>query len=767
MQQAVLLSTIQTRQADGRWAGFARVTGMDCAACAVELEQVAGRIAGLDEFSVNPASGWANWVAGRAPAIDELADRALRMGYSLSSSGTDPNNPGSDRQLHQTRSHLLRFLVALLAMMQIMMYSAPEYVYSTSDIGHAETLLLRWAQWVIALPLMLYCALPYHQRAWRAVLEGRLVMDQLVSISVVLAFGLSSLRLTDVSLPVWFDSVAMLLTLLLGVQWWMNLHTAQALKHLSALQPDMPLTVDVKSDGTWQTRPVVQLKRDDVIRLRRGQVSPVDGCMLGFAGEVVQVDEAMRTGEEVPLTKQPGDTVYAGSRNLADALEMSVLALDSDSSLGQLGQLLRKALSNKPAHRALLDGLLPLFVAMVAVCAVASGVYWGLVKGQPTQAWSAVVAVLMVTCPCALALALPLVRLFAIRALADRGVLVRSPEALDHLHAVDTIALDKTGTLTTREAVLSQSIRLIEHNDWPETLLNTVAFRLAQYSTHPLSKALVQVLLPQAHRLSLNLSMQLNNVQVKIGKGISADVQWNGQTAVIRLGSAPFVGLTVNQAQQYSADGPGSAVYVAVLSGDPNPDLATFKVLAAQQFELMLKPVPGLDRELNALSTSHRLMLLSGDQPDTVNAWQPNLKFDVRLGGLTPQEKTRWIAQQQHMGHRILMLGDGLNDAAAFAQSDISVAACSASTLSAEQSDFLLMRPGLQALVDLLAIAKQAHRLSLQNLLWAMAYNALALPLAMSNVLSPWMAALGMGLSSAVVVANALRLRAPKAEGFA
>lgn len=734
---------------------------MDCAACAVELEQAAGRIAGLDEFSVNPASGWASWVAGSAQAIDEFVDRARRMGYALSGSGSDVPDPAVGRQVRQGRSHLLRFLVALLAMMQIMMYSAPEYVYSTADIGHAETLLLRWAQWVIALPLVLYCALPYHQRAWRAVLDGRLVMDQLVSVSVALAFGLSSLRLNDISQPVWFDSIAMLLTLLLGVQWWMNLHTARALKHLGALQPDVPLTVDAKTDGGWENRPVVQLKQGDTIRLGPGQVSPVDGQLVGRADQQVHVDEAMRTGEAAPLTKQPGDTVYAGSRNLGDSLNMTVLALDANSSLGQLGQLLRKALSSKPSHRALLDAVIPLFVAVVACCALASGVYWGVVKHQPSQAWSAVVAVLMVTCPCALALAQPLVRLFAIRSLAGSGVLVRSPEALDHVHAVDTIALDKTGTLTTREATLNQTVDLIQDDAWPPELLDALALCLAQHSTHPLSKALVQVLLPQAHRVSLDSTVRLDHIQSQAGKGISATVQSKGQVVVLRLGSARFVGLSAWQVQPHQTDDPVSSVYAAVLSTTADAASGEPKVLAARQFDVVLKPSPGLSCALTALSDRHRVVLLSGDQPNAVQSWQPQLVFDARLGGLTPEDKTCWIAQQQAAGHQVLMLGDGLNDAAAFAQADIAVAACGASTLSAEQSDFLLMKPGLQAVVHLLTIAQQAHRLSSQNLFWAMLYNAVALPLAMANLLSPWMAALGMGLSSAVVVANALRLRTP------
>ena len=213
-----MLSASQVRRADGCWAGVARVSGMDCGACAIELEQAARRIQGLVEFTVNPASHLAHWVASSPQAIDFFVAKARMMGYALGLQNLDSAEVSATKNRNAARSRFLRFLVAALCMMQIMMYSTPEYIFSPEEIGHFEIRLLRWAQWVLALPLMLYCARPYFRRAWVATFQGRLVMDQPIVLGLLLAFVLGSLNLNNPAHHVWFDSIAMLLTLLLLVQ---------------------------------------------------------------------------------------------------------------------------------------------------------------------------------------------------------------------------------------------------------------------------------------------------------------------------------------------------------------------------------------------------------------------------------------------------------------------------------------------------------------------------------------------------------------------
>lgn len=741
------LADTQHLRPDGRWQGFARVEGMDCAACALDLEQAARHVQGLDQFEVNPASGWASWVATGAQAITAMAQQARRLGYGLTVQACEStDHVAGQRHSQQARSRLLRFLVALLAMMQIMMYSAPEYLYSVADIGTQEASLLRWAQWVIALPLVLYCVRPYVSRAWRAARDGRLVMDQLVAVSVWLAFVLSSLRLTDLSQPVWFDSVAMLLTLLLGVQWWMGLYTAKALTFLAAQQSDFPVQVAVWRNEEWAPQAVSRLASGDRIRLSQGQVCPVDAQLP--AGAYGWLDESMRTGEADPVYRQPRDWVLAGSRVLSHTLELEVRGLDGQSSLGQLGHLLRKAVAGRPGHRSLMDRALPWFVGVVALCALGSGLWWAQVQGDSAQAWSAVVAVLMVTCPCALALAQPLVRLFAMRNLAASGVLIRNPEALDRLHAVRVLALDKTGTLTSGTAQLRGVEVQSASPHWQRHDLLALAVSLAGHSMHPLSRALMRELVLQARDKPLS-PVVLDSVREQEGLGLSAHLSHHAQAWSARLGSARHVGAL--------ADCPGANGASQVwLSVAPAGQAGAPWVLV--RFDLHMPDSPNLAGALAALKSNYAVHVVSGDRCEAVETWSPELLFTSRQAELDPQAKTEWIAREQAKGLSVLMMGDGMNDAAPFAQADVSVAAAGASNLSASQADLLMLRPGLTPLQHVLGIGRWAHRLGAQNLVWSVAYNLMALPLAMSNHLNPWMAALGMGLSSAVVVANSLRL---------
>lgn len=240
------LSGLQNLRADGQWEGYARAAGMNCGACAIELQQAALKIQGLSSFLVNPASGLVSWVASQPTAIDVMVQRAAHMGYALGSGSMADQGLQAHRNRLAKRNMFLRFLVASLCMMQIMMYSSPEYFFDAQHIGEQPLYLLRWAQWVICLPVLLYCAAPCFRRAWRAALQARLVMDQPIALGILLAFAVSSLNLMKPSAHVWFDSVAMLLALLLLAQWLIERQTAKALDHLASLQPDLPLQVEAR-----------------------------------------------------------------------------------------------------------------------------------------------------------------------------------------------------------------------------------------------------------------------------------------------------------------------------------------------------------------------------------------------------------------------------------------------------------------------------------------------------------------------------------------
>jgi len=738
------LGAVQVRRADGLWEGIARVSGMDCGACAVELEHAARQVEGLQEFSVNPASNLARWAASSPQAIESMASRAQRLGYSLGLDGTDCTQQRALLNRKAARSRFLRFLVAALCMMQIMMYSAPEYLYTAADIGIAETGLLRWAQWVLTLPLMLYSAAPYFRRAWVAAWQCRLVMDQPIVLGLALAFSLSSLNLNNLSHHVWFDSIAMLLTLLLLVQMGVENQTARALDHLSALQPDLPVQVEVHAGEHWKSLPVAQLATGQMYRLVETQAVPVDSELVAEHGEV-WVDEAMRTGEVDPVLKKQGDLIQAGSRILSAQAHLRCLALGGGDSLSALGQLLLQALAAKPKHQDKVDRILPWFVFGVLLCALGTVVYWAVYRGQAEVAASATLAVLIVTCPCALALALPLVRLFGIRRLADQGVLVRNPQALDTLAQVTAVAMDKTGTLARADSVQVRHQALAGVPEILDARLLNAICMLARKSVHPISKAIA------AHLFRM-LNAQVQPVhwlqfEELAGAGLSGQFQLDGQAVELRLGSVAHCGLldlknTDNQT-------------LACCTVNFNP-----ASLQALSFSVNLQADQALPSQISALERRGlSLSLLSGDQPDAVRQWMPELNFSARLGGLGPEEKTQWIADQQAAHQCVAMVGDGLNDSGAFARADVSFAAAGASTLSAGQADFLLLQPGVAGLLEAFATSRLVEQVGRQNLLWALAYNFVAVPVAAMGLLTPWMASLGMGLSSLLVFLNALRVK--------
>ncbi|HEX4878772.1 MAG TPA: HAD-IC family P-type ATPase [Limnobacter sp.] len=742
------LAASQFRRSDGLWEGIARVSGMDCGACAVEIEHAAKQVSGLHEFTVNPASHLARWVAHGPNAIEQLMHKLARLGYAMGLHGEEASQVQALRQKRAARNRFLRFLVAALCMMQIMMYSAPEYVFSVQEIGLTETRLLRWAQWVLTLPLVVYCALPHLRRAWVAAWQRRLVMDQPIILGLLLAFVLSSLNLNNPANHVWFDSIAMLLTLLLLVQMLIENQTSKALAHLAGLQPDLPLKVQLQDGPGWRDCPVAQLQAGQRYRLFSGLAVPVDS-LLADGQAPLWVDEAMRTGEAEPVCKAPGELVQAGSRIQSPMAVLVVKPSLGLDSLGSLGQLLLQALAVKPRQQDRVQGVLPWFVLAVLCCAMLTTLVWWGILGRPDLAATATLAVLIVTCPCALALALPLTHLFAVRQLADLGVLVRNPQALDTLNHVQCVALDKTGTLTTNHAVQVRQSECCGHSPMVEPTVLNALLALAHRSSHPLARAVSTHLL---HRLEYrSLPIEWDHLEERPGAGLVGVLMIDACAYEIRLGSAAHCGV------QQTMQALSAQVFASCTSMPTALNPAGFQAL---QFAVVMNIDQALPRQMNVLkSLGLSLHVLSGDHSASVESWAPQLLFNSRCGGMSPAEKTAWIAGFQQQGKAVAMVGDGLNDSGAFAQADVSFAAAGASTLSAGQADFMLMNAGIAGVVASFQVARQVERIGAQNLWWALVYNGLAVPVAMMGLLTPWMASLGMGISSLVVFANALRLR--------
>lgn len=752
------LKVSQVLRDDGLWEGSAWVQGITCAACAVELEQEARQIAGLHQFELNPASALGHWLATHPDAIDQLNSKAQQLGYQLDTSSSSGFELSLKKDRELSRSMLLRLIVAVLCMMQIMMYSAPEYIYSPDQIGWLETQLLRWAQWVLCWPILLYSAQTIFKAAWTASRHGRWSVELPVSLGLLIAFVYSSVQMPNPQAKMWFDCVAMLVSLLLASRWLVGRYTSDALRHVMALAPDLPSEVSRWDGKDWVSSPIASLQQGDMVCIEAGQTCALE-LMLGPETGQVWVDESMRTGESQPVLRKSGDVLEAGSKLVQGRAVGKLLSISAEGYLSRIGVSLQRALARKPSRQALIDRLIPYFSMAVVFAAACTAAYWGFLRSDPHTAWSATVAVLLVSCPCALALSWPLVRLFAIRNLSRLGVMVRNPEALDRLAQVDCMALDKTGSLSSRRQL---SVRVsgvkpppgLEAEQAPLTFheAKQVALVLAQRNQHPLSSALALELIGKLADYSAGNSapaaenpfVVLSYLEIA-GQGVSAVVLNNltGEHHLVRLGSALFCQVHTEEANMGA-----SWVYLAVGGEYLQPllkaEIAHGKALISPtQFEA-LKP--------------YRPSLLSGDKQSAVQAWATELEFEERQFEQTPQDKAEWIAQQQTKGRHVLMFGDGLNDAVAFAQADVSVASYAPAGLTAKQADFLMLREQPSLLLNLILTARSMQVLGFQNMAWSLIYNLFALPLAMTGQLEPWMAAVGMGISSLVVIGNSARL---------
>lgn len=748
------LRVSQVLRDDGFWEGSAWVQGITCAACAVELEQEARQIAGLKEFELNPASALGHWVATHPDAIEQLNRKARQLGYQLDSSSSSGFELSLKKDQQLRKGMLLRLIVAVLCMMQIMMYSAPEYIYTPEQIGWLETRLLRWAQWVLCWPVLLYCAQSIFKAAWQASRHARWSVELPVSLGLLIAFGYSSVQMSNPRADMWFDCVAMLVALLLSSRWLVGRYSSDTLRHVMTLAPDLPSEMSKWDGKAWASSPIASLQRGDTVRVDAGQTCAIE-MLLEPESAQVWVDESMRTGESLPVLRKAGEVLEAGAKVVDGQAVGKVLSMNAEGYLSRIGESLQHALARKPARQATLDRLIPYFSMGVVLAAAGTAVYWGYLQADAHTAWSATVSVLLVSCPCALALSWPLVRLFAIRNLSQSGILVRNPEALDRVAEVDCMALDKTGTLSSRRELTVQVECMspplgLEAEQPPLTFheAKQLALLVAQRNQHPLSMALARELTLKLAAGEQNPFEVLSYVEIA-GQGVSAVVLnvLTGDHHLVRLGSALFC--RVHEQVPEGERSGASHVYLAV-GGEYLQPLLKAEI---SHGNALITP-----RQLAALQP-YRPSLLSGDKKEAVQAWAPDLQFSERKCEQTPQDKAEWIAQQQTKGRHVLMFGDGLNDAVAFAQADVSVASYAPAGLTARQADFLMLREQPKLLLMLIQTARSMKNLGYQNMAWSLIYNLLALPLAMAGQLEPWMAALGMGLSSLLVIANSARLK--------
>lgn len=720
-----------------RWESQVTVRGMHCAACSLTLEQSLLGIRGVIAARVSAASARASvtWCpAETRPSQWMAAPRAL--GYELLPAS---DAFSSDLERQETRLMLWRWLVAGFCMMQVMMYAAPGYFSAPGDITPDIEKLLRWASWLLSLPVVLFSCRPFFVTALRDLRHRNISMDLPVALGIAVTFAVSTAATFEPDgwwgHEAYFDSLTMFVFFLLSGRWLEQRLRARTAGSLDLLSRRLPDSIErLGLDGRFERVAARRLRRGDVIRVLPGEAFPADGTIV--AGNTF-VDEAILTGESTALPRAEGAEVMAGSYNLSAAVQVRVFRLGSATLYSQIVALMARAAVEKPRLAMLADRVARPFLWFVLLASVAAAVFWW--STDPARALMAAVAVLIVTCPCALSLATPAAMLTSAGLLARNGVLVRRMQALEVLAGIDTVIFDKTGTLTQAGMGLRgvQTRTGITARDALQ-----LAASLARYSLHPLSRALVGAAGEGATPTALV------DVQEHAGQGLECRAPTlDGRGGQLRLGSAGFCSVE-------GWPGQGPQVYLS----DEYGWLA--------RFEFGETPREDAARAVRTLQTRGiEVHLLSGDHTDAVLRMGSQLGIRQAQGGCTPGAKLAFMQALQQQGRKVLMVGDGLNDGPVLAGAHASIAVGLAVPLAQAQADFVIPGGQLAMLPAMLAHAESTMRVVRQNLWWAAAYNAVCVPLAVGGVLPAWLAGLGMASSSLLVVGNAARLAKFKSTG--
>jgi Cu2+-exporting ATPase len=592
--------------------------------------------------------------------------------------------------------------------------------------------LLNWGSWILSLPVMAFSATPYLAGAWRALRTRTIGMDVPVALGVVITFVASTGATFDpggvFGHEVYFDSLTMFVTFLLGAR-WLELRARQgAAASLERAMARLPETAwRVADDGSVAVVSVLRLHVGDRVRVPLGQAFPADGVVE--QGQT-QADESLLSGESAPVRKGVGDAVVAGSTNVGAPVQVRVLRIGGDTRLETIVSMMRSALTQRPALARVADRWAAPFLWAVLLLAAGAAAAWSVI--EPARAVWVAVSVLIVTCPCALSLAAPATLVAAARGLARRGVLLQRLDALEVLATARHFFFDKTGTLTEDRlqcGAVHLSPAAMALGD-TEARLRALAASLAAWSSHPVSRALAE--LPSA----ATGVATLREVHEVAGQGVQGT---DTQGRVWRLGRATWV------------DG------AATLPEDASVALGCDGQWRAA-FELQEVLREGATQALQALRADGvRLHLLSGDRAGRVRALADRLGLDEVSAAATPQAKLVAVAAVQQRGERVVMVGDGVNDAPVLARADASLAMGQGALVARSHADAVITSSQLGDLVRARRSAQRALRIVRQNLLWAAAYNALCIPLALAGLLPPWAAGLGMATSSLLVVLNALR----------
>lgn len=697
------------------------IDGITCAACAWLIEHKLKPVAGVTNVLVNSTTQRAlvSWDSERIQ-LSEILQIISKIGYQAAPYQVDEQEKQSKAD---SRKFLLRLGLAGFATMQVMMFALALYTGYFTDLDVQFRDYFRWVSLIFAAPVVLYSAQPFYFSALRSVLSGKLNMDVSVSIAILGAYIASCIATMQGNGEVYFESVSMFTFFLLLGRYFEQAARQKASVSSSNLHKLVPLTAHLCHEGKITEIAAKQLSIGDIILVKPGEVIAADAEVVTGQSSV---NEAMLTGEQMPISKRVLDKVYAGTINIEQPIEVRVTALGQDQLVAEIIRLQELASNNKPTIALIADRLARYFSGTVLSIAAITYVVWSFVS--PEDAFWITLSVLVATCPCALALATPTAVTCATAIFTKLGVIPRKPGIFEKLTKINHVVFDKTGTLTCGQLSIGDVQTFAGYSS---AQVLSIAAAIEQGSLHPIALAFSPF---------YDNQHQVDTVEHHIGLGIQASM--NQQQ--VSIGTAQFVSpdmlpISVKATQS-------QWIYLSI----NNELIAKIEMLDKLRVDSLAT--------VNALKAANiKLSIASGDNSGHVEFLAHKIGISDVHSGLSPQDKLALVNRLQQDAN-VAMFGDGINDAPVLAGANLSVAMGSGSAIAKNSADLILLGDHLSRFNDAIYVAKQTQRIIHQNLLWAFAYNIIILPLAVTGHVAPYIAAIGMSVSSLIVVSNSLRL---------
>ncbi|GJM04674.1 MAG: copper-translocating P-type ATPase [marine bacterium B5-7] len=709
------------------------IEGINCPACVWLIESRLSSLAGVKQVSVNYSTQRTRvcWQESETSLSDILA-AISKLGYSA-----QPYNH-KQRELifdNERKSQLMRLGIAGLFGMQVMMIAVALYFGDVSGIDHQYRIFFHWLSFILTLPVLVYSGRPLFIGALRDIKNKRLGMDVPIVLGLSIAFCSSLLATIQNNGHVFYDSIVMFIFFILGGRYFEFLSRRKSTAYLDKVSSILPLSaLRILGQGEHEVVELNQLAVADKVLIKPGEVIPIDGDIYEGCSSV---NESLITGESMPVTKNIGMHVIGGSTNIESPLYIKVTHVGEHTILSNIARIIDKASSNKPASVLLANKIVSVFITCLLVIAGLVAGYWYHVDQSQ---WLAItITVLVVSCPCALSLATPTAFSSAAATLMQHGIALINNDAIEKISKSNCFVFDKTGTLTKGELELVKIDVL--HPDFNEVDVLRIAAALESASEHPLAKAILSA--------AKNLERYYaHNIKNHPGQGLSGESE-----QVWFIGTERFINSHCTGSTSRLQDSPEPLRKIVLANSESIIALFYFHDELRDNSQVLI----------DFLQKQHKkVVLMSGDHASIVSEVAEKLGVDEYQSELKPEDKLNNIAKLQGLGFQICMVGDGINDAPAFAQSDIAIAMTSASDITKLNADMLLLNNKIESLIKMLKIVHKTNRTVHTNFTWALTYNIIALPFAIAGFITPWMAALGMSLSSLIVVVNATKISTTK-----